>query len=84
MSDYTLSNATREKLINVSTASVATALYKRGLRNQFIQDVSPVSWKGRNMVGQAFTLRYIPAREDRNGVEVFRNREHPQRVAMET
>ena len=54
------------------------------MRNQFVQGVSPVNWKGRNMVGQAFTLRYIPAREDRNGIEVFRNADHPQRVAIET
>jgi regulator of RNase E activity RraA len=84
MRDYILSEETREKLIGVSTASVATALFKRGLRNQSIQGVSPVLWKGRNMVGQAFTLRYIPAREDRNGIEAFRNRDHPQRVAIET
>ncbi len=37
MSDYVLSDETRAKLKAVSTASVATALYKRGLRNQFIQ-----------------------------------------------
>lgn len=84
MSEYVLSNETRDKLRKVSTASVATALYKRGLRNQFIQDVSPVNWKGEVMVGQAFTLRYIPAREDRNPLTVFRNADHPQRVAMET
>ncbi len=83
MSDYVLSDATREKLMAVSTASAATALYKRGLRNQFIQGVVPVSPKAQNMVGQAFTLRYIPAREDRNPITVFRNPEHPQRVAME-
>lgn len=84
MSDYTLSEETRARLKNVSTASVATALYKRGLRNQFIQGVQPVAFKGEVMVGQAFTLRYIPAREDRNGIEVFRRPDHPQRVAMET
>lgn len=84
MSDYVLSDATRAKLLKVSTASVATALYKRGLRNQFIQGVSPVSRKTGNMVGQAFTLRYIPAREDRNPLTVFRNADHPQRVAIET
>ncbi|WP_086999559.1 ribonuclease activity regulator RraA [Rhizobium sullae] len=84
MSDYILSDATRAKLMKISTASVATALYKRGLRNQFIQNVHPVSWKGINMVGQAFTLRYIPAREDRNEITVFRNADHPQRVAVET
>ena len=33
MSEYILSNETRDKLKKVSTASVATALFKRGLRN---------------------------------------------------
>ncbi|MDO5612521.1 MAG: ribonuclease activity regulator RraA [Paracoccus sp. (in: a-proteobacteria)] len=84
MSDYTLSDETRDRLKKVSTASVATALYKRGLRNQFIQGVVPVARKPENMVGQAFTLRYIPAREDRNPITVFRNADHPQRVAVET
>ncbi|MCF6369681.1 ribonuclease activity regulator RraA [Rhizobium halophilum] len=84
MPDYVLSDDTRNKLMKVSTASVATALYRRGLRNQFIQGVRPVSWKGKNMVGQAFTLRYIPAREDRNPITVFRNADHPQRVAVDT
>lgn len=84
MSNYTLSDATRAKLKKVSTASIATALFKRGLRNQFIQGVVPVSAKDENMVGPAFTLRYIPAREDRNPITVFRNPDHPQRVAVET
>lgn len=84
MSDYTLSDGTRARLSGVSTASIATALYKRGLRSQCIQGVSPVNWKGKTMVGQAFTLRYIPAREDRNTIEVFKNADHPQRVAIET
>ncbi|MCV2867475.1 ribonuclease activity regulator RraA [Defluviimonas sp. WL0002] len=84
MTDYILSEDTRAKLKRVSTASIATQLYKRGLRNQFIQGVAPVAPKDDNMVGQAFTLRYIPAREDRNPLEVFRNADHPQRVAVET
>ncbi|MEQ8291377.1 MAG: ribonuclease activity regulator RraA [Roseovarius sp.] len=84
MSTHTLSDDTRNKLKKVSTASVATALFKRGLRNQFIQGVTPVSPKDENMVGPAFTLRYIPAREDRNPITVFRNADHPQRVAVET
>ncbi|MDH0912532.1 ribonuclease activity regulator RraA [Rhizobium pusense] len=84
MTDFILTEETRAKLKKVSTASIATALYKRGLRNQFIQNVRPVSWKGASMVGQAFTLRYIPAREDRNPITVFRNADHPQRVAVET
>lgn len=84
MAGYVLGTATRDRLMKVSTASIATALFKRGLRQQFIQGVVPVAWKGRNMVGQAFTLRYIPAREDRNPITVFRNADHPQRVAVET
>jgi regulator of RNase E activity RraA len=75
---------TRDKLMGVSVATLATALYKCGLRNQVIQGVHPVAPKGRNMVGPAFTLRYMPAREDRNGLVEFRNPEHPQRVAIES
>ena len=80
----TLAETTRAKLMGVSVATLCTALYKRGLRNQTIQDVRPVAAKGRNMVGPAFTLRYMPAREDRNQLAEFRNPEHPQRVAIET
>lgn len=75
---------THEGLLNVSVATLATALFKRGLRHQVIQGVNPLGWKGKNMVGPAFTLRYIPAREDRNQLSEFRNPEHPQRVAIET
>ena len=73
----------RGALSKVSTATVSTALFKRGLRKQFIQDVRPLKAKGRTMVGLAFTLRYIPAREDLNQLEVFRDRSHPQRAAIE-
>ncbi|MEF0941188.1 ribonuclease activity regulator RraA [Rhizobium sp. BR 362] len=83
MSNYVLSSETRNKLMGVATPTIATALFKRGLRNQFIQDVRPLSPKKANMVGQAFTLRYIPAREDLNTLDVFRNPEHPQRAAVE-
>jgi regulator of RNase E activity RraA len=80
----TLSDDTRTKLMMVSTATIATALFKRGLRNQMIQAVGPVGGrKGRNMVGPAYTLRYIPAREDLNPVTVFQDPEHPQRKGVE-
>ncbi|WP_105424158.1 ribonuclease activity regulator RraA [Neorhizobium tomejilense] len=83
MTDYILSDATRQKYESVSCATICTALFKRGLRNQFIQDVRPLSQKPKNMVGQAFTLRYIPAREDLNPLSVFQNPKHPQRAAVE-
>lgn len=76
--------ATRDALGAISTATLCTALFKRGLRNQFIQDVHPLRRPGRNMVGEAFTLRYMPAREDLNTLDVFRDHSHPQRKAIET
>lgn len=84
MTDTPMNPDTKAKLENVSVATLATALFKRGLRNQVIQDVRPVAPKGKNMVGPAFTLRYMPAREDRNQLVEFRNPKHPQRHAIET
>lgn len=78
-----LQATTRDQLKNVSTATLCTALFKRGLRNQFIQDVRPLNPKAPTMVGEAFTLRYIPAREDLNPITVFQDPKHPQRVAVE-
>jgi regulator of RNase E activity RraA len=79
-----LSPATKAKLKGVSTATLASALYKRGLRNQMIQAAVPLSPpKGGSMVGFAYTLRYIPAREDLNPMSVFANHSHPQRKAVE-
>ncbi|HSF96634.1 MAG TPA: ribonuclease activity regulator RraA [Thermohalobaculum sp.] len=80
----TLASETRARLMTVSTATIATALFKRGLRCQMIQGVLPVgSPKGRNMVGPAYTLRYIPAREDLNPITVFQDPAHPQRKGVE-
>lgn len=79
-----LSKETRHKLQQISTATVATCLFKKGLKNQFIQGVVPLKKGKPTMVGEAFTLRYIPAREDLNSIEVFKNAVHPQRVAVET
>jgi len=83
MNRHPLSEQTRAKLMSVSTATLSTALFKRGFRNQMIQDIHPVGQAGRNMVGPAYTLRYIPAREDLNGLEVFRDPAHPQRAGVE-
>ena len=76
--------AVRDKLRGVSTATLASALFKRGLFKQMIQGVVPLGVpKGGSMVGPAYTLRYMPAREDLNKMDVFRNHEHPQRKAVE-
>ena len=78
-----LSDETRRKLKSVATATLTTTLFKRGLRNQFLQDVHPINAAAGPMVGEAFTLRYIPAREDLNTLAVFQNHAHPQRRAIE-
>ena len=71
------------RLKRVSTATITTQLFKRGFRNAFIQGVRPLGHYGENMVGPAYTLRNIPAREDIDHVGVFANPEHPQRKAVE-
>src|SRR5207245_10082923 len=55
----------------------------RGFRIQCIQDVHPLSPDQPTLVGEAFTLRYMPAREDLSKLDVFRDRSHPQRRAIE-
>jgi regulator of RNase E activity RraA len=78
-----LSPEASRKLKTTSTATLCTCLFKRGLRSQFIQDVRPVGAFRENMVGPAYTVRYMPAREDLNRMEVYLNPEHPQRKAVE-
>ncbi len=73
----------RQSLLTISTATIATCLFKKGLRNQYLHNVQPLRKGKPNMVGPAFTLRYIPAREDLNPISVFKDKNHPQRVAVE-
>ena len=78
-----LSATTREKLAAVSTATITTVLFKRGLRNQFLQGPQLVNKNAPRLVGPAYTLRYIPAREDVDVLKVFEDRTHPQRKGVE-
>src|SRR6185369_2285934 len=78
-----LSAAAREALKKVSTATLTTVLFKRGFRNVFIQGVFPLNRNAPRMVGEAYTLRYIPAREDLDLLGAFEGRGHPQREAIE-
>jgi regulator of RNase E activity RraA len=73
----------RELLKAVSTATLTTVLFKRGLRNAFVQGVFLLNKSAPRMVGEAFTLRYIPAREDIDLLGAFEGRGHPQREAIE-
>jgi regulator of RNase E activity RraA len=77
-----LTDENRELLRHVSAATITTALFKRGFRNLYIQGVHRIG-PGPNMVGEAYTMRYIPAREDLDVLEVFKDRTHPQRKGVE-
>ena len=79
----TLSDKTRKLLAACSSATLSTQLFKRGLRNQVLQGVSRLTPKAPTMVGEAYTLRNIPAREDVDHIGVYDNPEHPQRKAIE-
>jgi regulator of RNase E activity RraA len=66
----------------VSTATLTTVLFKRGFRNLYVQGIHRIN-PGPNMVGPAYTMRYIPAREDLDHIGVFEDRSHPQRKGVE-
>ena len=78
-----LSSYSREALGRVSSATLTTVLFKRGLRNVFIQGIFLLNREAPRMVGEAYTLRYIPAREDIDQLGAFEGRGHPQREAIE-
>src|SRR5882672_6135165 len=73
----------RQRLKKISTATLTTVLFKRGLRNVFIQGVFLLNKDAPRMVGEAYTLRFIPAREDVDQLGAFEGRGHPQREAIE-
>jgi regulator of RNase E activity RraA len=74
---------TRRKLLSVSTATLTTVLFKKGLRNTFIAGLIPLNRDACRMAGPAYTLRYIPSREDIDHLGVFEDRSHPQRKGIE-
>src|SRR4051794_10858737 len=76
-----LRQSTREALKTVATSTLTGALYKRGLRNMFLQDVQPLRVDQPRMVGIAYTMRFIPFREDMNPPKGPRKSVQPQ--AME-
>jgi regulator of RNase E activity RraA len=53
-----------EALSNVATATITTVLLKKGLRNVWLRGTKPLVPGQKRLVGPAFTLRFVPARED--------------------
>jgi regulator of RNase E activity RraA len=79
---FTLSADAFAKLQTVSTATLTSQLMKRRLKNTFMQGVSPLLPDLR-MVGYAFTLRYVPMREDLVDT-LYDNTTNVQRLAVES
>ncbi len=78
-----LSESGRTKLAKVSTATITTVLFKRGFRNAFIQGIERLTPNAPPMVGPAYTMRYIPAREDLDGFGAKPDANEVQRAAFE-
>jgi regulator of RNase E activity RraA len=82
MAESALTPEIVELLRRSSTATLTSVLARYGLRNTFLLGVRPLT-PGQRMVGVAFTLRYIPAREDLDHTGTVDNLTDPQRLAVE-
>jgi regulator of RNase E activity RraA len=60
----TLDPSIQQILSNISTATLTTVLLKKGLRNVWLRGTKPLQPNQPRIVGRAFTLRFVPARED--------------------
>ena len=77
-----LDSKVRAALTGLSTATLTSQLLKRGLRNTFLAGLAPQRSDLR-LVGVAFTLRYVPAREDLGYQVDYDNDRDVQRLAVE-
>src|ERR1700678_4691779 len=64
MTTVELDQKTIARLSAVATATLTTVLLKRGLRNVWLRGTKPLRPGQKRLVGPAFTLRFVPARED--------------------
>ncbi|WGD29747.1 ribonuclease activity regulator RraA [Ancylobacter sp. WKF20] len=79
----TISEQTIALLKTVNVSTLTNCLLRRGFRNQFLHGVAPLDPALPNMVGPAFTLRFIPSREDLDTMANYQLDTHVQRRAIE-
>jgi regulator of RNase E activity RraA len=82
MTRIPVSPETLDRLKRVATATLTTQLFKLGFRNTFLAGLRALSPELR-MVGEALTLRFVPAREDLATFEHITRPDYPQRAAIE-
>ena len=77
-----LAAETLDRLRQASTATISSQLTRRGVSRTFMQGPRPLRPQDR-LVGVAFTLRYVPSREDLDPGIAYDNRTNVQRLAIE-
>ncbi len=83
MTNAEITDEARELYARASTASLTAQLIKRGLRTRGISNIAPVNPATPRLFGPAYTLRYIPMREDLATGEAMADPENPQRKSIE-
>lgn len=78
-----LAAETRERLSRCGAATLANALLKRGFRNSFLLGLLPVAPSQPALIGPAWTLRFIPAREDHDSMALYSRDDSMHRRAIE-
>ena len=83
MTAATMTDEARELYSKATTASLTAQLVKRGLRTRAISNIGPINPDTPRVFGPAYTLRYIPMREDLATGAAMADPENPQRKAIE-
>ena len=78
-----LAEETLGRLKEISTATASLQLLKRGIRNCYITGPKPLDMAVSRFVAEAYTLRFIPMREDLSDPAVLGDREYAARKAFE-
>lgn len=78
-----ISDDTKQKLADSSTATISSVLRKHGYDDLFLEGLTPLR-PDLTMVGQAFTLRFVPTRPDLDPTGEFDNTTNKQRIAVES
>ncbi len=73
----------RQALAACSTATITMQLLKRGLRATAMRAVAPLAEGQERVVGEAYTMRFIPMREDLSDPAVLGAGDNAQRLAIE-
>ena len=78
-----MDSRTRANLEAISNATVSMQLLKRGIRQVAMKGVKPLNSPTKPIVGEAYTLRYIPLREDLARPEILGDPDFAPRRAIE-